>query len=217
MSKEDMQKYKEVYDNLKTPERWKTNVKTLMQEEMKKEASQPDDIQRMTEDDFTDNKESRVVDIHSKKKFSRRYKTMLSVSGIAAAILFVFMFNVTKSPQFVTPMKDGEVQAEVAMKDTTLYFEIQEDDKSSNTDVMAGKQENNSGFQIKVDNETGEVVVEDDAIPSYIRGTEVYLTITVTDEGYQYTAVYDKDGEHCEITRSGMTQKEFIQLLYKML
>ena len=73
MNNEDMQKYKGVYDNLKAPEQWKTNIKALMREELAKnntptENADSTQIYRM---DFEDNQS--VVDIGSKQKLSMRY------------------------------------------------------------------------------------------------------------------------------------------------
>lgn len=219
MNNEDMQKYKGVYDNLKAPEQWKTNIKALMREELAKnntptENADSTQIYRM---DFEDNQS--VVDIGSKQKLSMRYRMLLTAGGIAAAIILVIVVNLMNGPRFVTPMKDGEIQSVVALKDTNLYFEIQ-DMEETDSSVLAGTGGDQNEINFEIDGETGEIVTSgksDDAgtTPSYIKGIPVYLTITATDEGYRFTASYEKDGRDCEITRVGITQKEFIQLLYK--
>lgn len=219
MNKEEMQTYTEVYDNLKAPEQWKMDIKVLMQDEMAKNNKHLEDTDRARGNHSEFAQEQKVVDIQSKKRLSKGYKMILTAGGIAAAVLLIFTVNIMNGPRFVTPMKDGEIQSEVALKDTNLYFEIQEKEDSA---VLAGKKEDSqSSVTFEID-DTGEVITRDSQadkkrLPSYVKGIPVYLTIIATDEGYQYTAIYEKDGETCEFTRVGITQKEFIRLLFKEL
>lgn len=215
MNKE-IQKYTELYDNLKAPEQWKTDIKALMREELAKNNNNidnNDDMQKI------DSGNQNVIDIQSKKRFSNGYKKIIAIGTIAAAIIFICVVRMMDQPRFITPMNDGSIQSEVALKDTNLYFEIQ--DSENDNAVFAGKQDGDQDSVVfEIDEETGEVVINENKPdtnikPSYIKGVPVYLTITMTDAGYQFTAIYEKDGENIEITRVGITQKEFIKLLYK--
>lgn len=215
MNKE-IQKYTELYDNLKAPEQWKTDIKALMREELAKNNNNidnNDDIKKI------DSGNQNVIDIQSKKRSSNGYKKIIAIGTIAAAIVFVCVVRMMDQPRFITPMNDGSIQSEVALKDTNLYFEIQ--DSENDNAVFAGKQDGDQDSVVfEIDEETGEVVINENKPdtnikPSYIKGVPVYLTITMTDAGYQFTAIYEKDGENIEITRVGITQKEFIKLLYK--
>ncbi|MDO5156514.1 MAG: hypothetical protein Q4D51_11170 [Eubacteriales bacterium] len=220
MNKEGMQTYTEVYNNLKAPEQWKTDIKSLMRDELTKNNNHIDNMNSMQRNHLESVENQKVVNIQSKKRLSKGYKMILTAGGIAAAVLLIFTVNIMNGPRFVTPMKDGEIQSEVALKNTTLYFEIQEKEDSA---VLAGKQDDSqSSVTFQIDGDKGEVITSDNQAdekgsPSYVKGIPVYLTIIATDEGYQYTAVYEKDGETCEFTRVGITQKEFIRLLYKAL
>lgn len=219
MSNKDIQKYKEVYDNLKAPEQWKTDIKALMREELTKNntpTGNADDIQ-MNPIEFAHNQ--RASDIRRKKKSSVGYRMLITAGGIAAALILIITVSQMNAPRFVTPMKDGEIQSVVALEDTNLYFEIQDTESEQDSSVLAGTSDDGNEITFDIDKETGEIITSDgaDITPSYINGTPVYLTITETDEGYRYTASYKKDGRDCEITRTGITQKQFIKLLYKEL
>lgn len=208
--KEEIQKYTEVYDNLKAPEQWKTDLKALMREELAKNedhAGDKEDVQR------------KPFDVQSKRRLPKGYKKILMAGAIAASFLLVCTVKMMDGPRFITPMKDDVVQSEVVLKDANLYFEIQKDEQD--TGIWAGKDDGNqTPVTFEIDEETGEIVTSKkpcggNSKPSYIKGIPVYLTITITDEGYRYTAIYEKKGEMIEITRSGMTQKDFIEILYR--
>lgn len=218
MSDENMQDYKEVYDNLKAPEQWKTEIKALMREELKKNENEKMDSEQSDGEKATD--EHGVIGFEKRRKSFGIYRNLLLVGGIAAALFLIVTIYPINGPKFVTPMKDDDVQAVVALKDTELHFEIQ-NDAQQDVAVMAGKDgTDGNGVHFEVNDETGEIVTDGKAQdagvePSIIKGIPVCLTVTETENGYQYTAAYEKDGEKCELTRSGVTQKEFIKLLYK--
>lgn len=221
MNNKDMQKYKEVYDNLKAPEQWKTDIKALMREELAKNAPPTENADRSRSIRKGFAQEQSVVDIGSKKKSPMSYGMFLTAGGIVAAIILLLVVNLMNGPRFITPMKDDEILSVVVLKDTSLYFEIQ-DMEEADSFVLAGTSGIQNEIIFEIDEETGEIVTSgksDDAgiTPSYIKGIPVFLTITATEEGYRYTASYEKDGQDCEITCTGITQKEFIQLLYKKM
>ncbi len=161
--------------------------------------------------------------------------------GMVAAALCVVVICLLVWPGrgavYITPMEDGVCHDRVELKDGVLYFQservvISVTPNAGNTtsgekpDKTGVGEEDVSPVEVVTAKSGGTLVLyRQDSLTlpevteegwSHIGGQQVYVTVLKT-EGIRYQATYEKDGEVCEITGEGVSQKEFIDYLYQKI
>lgn len=207
--------FKEAYEKIKAPASLKSETLTLMRTEMGQPLSQ---------------------------RRQKSGKTAAVWGGVLAgaalcAALICLLFLPGREAVYITPMEDGVHQDTVELKDGVLRFLSERIYISVTPSVgsVTGDPENQEqtddwevgGPAEEITAQSGGTLTlyrkdssELPEIPegdwSYIGEQQVYVTALKT-ETVRYQAIFEKDGMVCEITGAGVTQKEFIDYLYKKM
>lgn len=160
------------------------------------------------------------------------------VAGAAlCAVLICLLFLPGRGAVYITPMEDGVHRDTVELEDGVLRFlseriiisvtpsagsvtgdrenPEQTDDRKENCPVEEITAQSGGTLTLyRKDSSALPEIPEEDW--SHIGGQQVYVTALKT-ETVRYQASFVKDGAVCEITGTGVTQKEFIDYLYKKI
>lgn len=158
------------------------------------------------------------------------YFGALAAAMAAALALFLFWPG---GAVYVTNMEDGVYYDEVELKDGVIRFTAGRVAISISPNagtVVFGQEseaagEDTEGLQETIETKSGGTIVFREtgtlSLPefseeswSYIGEQQIYVTVLKTSQT-RYQAVYEKDGKAYEITGEGVTQKEFIDQLYR--
>ncbi|MGN1147769.1 MAG: hypothetical protein ACI4TB_05060 [Lachnospiraceae bacterium] len=158
--------------------------------------------------------------------------------AVLCAVFLCLVFLPRQGAIYITPMEDGVYYDRVELEDGVLTFhserviisvtpnagnitggekKTEETDTDGEEGCLAEEVTTQSGGTIvfcKEDSLTLPEIPEADW--SYIDGQRVYVTALKT-ETIRYQATFERDGKVCEITGEGVTQKEFIDYLYKKI
>ncbi len=213
MSELDKKTFETVYRQLKAPEDLKADTLSKMLEENGK----------------------RKKDVKGRKRVFQY--GALAAALCAAVICFILIRPMGIS--FVTPMEEGVYYDEVELKDGVIHFvknrvaisikpnagtvvigqdNYKDADESENAD--SGKAEEKitkSGGSIsfqKISALNLPEIAEENW--SYIGEQKIYVTVLNTNE-IRYQATFEKDGVAYEVIGINVTQKEFIQELYRYI
>lgn len=203
--------YEELYGQLKAPEEWKVAIKEQMRQAVEQE-----------------NKENKATVTSINKRKKNVFRAFYAVAGVAAAamICIVVLPFGKKSSIYKVPMKEGTYYEEVLLKQGELHFNEKEKDLFGELGLTFGqgtgelKQEEKTTYD--VGNGTVTVtLVEDVKMPekkgnySNINGTEMFITTETDQDEKNYKAEYVKDGNMITVEGNQVTQKEFVEFLYK--
>lgn len=210
---------KEAYSQIKAPEDWKKEILLKMQEE-----------------DKVIRENGKEVKPDSQKLIKGKKIQVFVSAGImicVAAILLFFLLP--KQAVYVTPMKPGEYYESVELKDGIINFKtermvisVSPNAGQIGEDAPENKQDDNAAHLLdskdltsggtlilrQNDNPLMKTIADDEW--SYIGKQKVYVSVLKTKE-QRYQAIYEKDGRPYEIIGTGVTQKEFIDYLYKQI
>lgn len=161
-----------------------------------------------------------------------------AAAAVLCAVFLCLVFLPRQRAVYITPMEDGVYYDRVELKDGVLIFHSErviisvtpntgnmmggekkpeETDTNGEEGCLAEEETTQSGGTLifcKEDSLTLPEIPEADW--SYIDGKRVYVT-TLKADTIRYQATFEKDGKVCEITGEGVTQKEFIDYLYKKI
>lgn len=207
--------FKEAYEKIKAPASLKSETLALMRTEVRKSLPQ---------------------------RQQKRAKTAAVWGGglagaVLCAALICVLFLPGREAVYITPMEDSVHQDTVELEDGVLRFLSERifisvtpsvgsaSGDRENSEQADDREENGPAEEIttqsggtltlyrKDPSELPEIPAED---WSHIGGQQVYVTALKT-ETVRYQAIFEKDGMACEITGTGVTQKEFIDYLYKKM
>lgn len=206
--------FQETYGKVQAPEDLKAETLTLMEAESGKEKA------------------------HRNRP---KQKIIWCCGSVAAAFCVVFIglsLLFKQGPVYITPMEDGVHYDRVELEDGVLNFWSERvmisvtpnggnaaDRVDASDETVVNEEEGGSIERVK--SQSGGTLVyliqEDLCLPklpdsdwSIIDGQRVYVTVLKT-EIIRYQATFEKEGRVCEVTGEGVTQKEFIDFLYKKI
>lgn len=160
-----------------------------------------------------------------------------SVAAVFCAVFIGFSLFSKQGPVYITPMEDGVHYDRVELEDGVLNFWSERvmisvtpngGNAADRTDAPDETViEEDVGPRERVISQSGGTLVyliqEELSLPevpdsdwSFIDDQRVYVTVLKT-ENIRYQATFEKEGRVCEITGEGVTQKEFIDFLYKKI
>lgn len=182
---------------------------------------------------------SKVLEENGKRKAVKGRKRVFQYGALAAALCAAVICFILIRPlgiSFVTPMEEGVYYDEVELKDGVIHFvknrvaisikpnagtvvigqNDKDADESENAD--SGKAEE------KITKSGGSISFQKIAalnLPeiaeenwSYIGEQKIYVTVLNANE-IRYQAAFEKDGVAYEVIGTNVTQKEFIEELYR--
>ncbi len=207
--------FEEAYGNVKAPDSLKAETLILMEAENEKQIPQG-------------------------QKASKRRRSVWGC-GLAGAVLcaalICLLFLPGRDAVYITPMEDGVHWDMVELEDGVLRFlsermiisvtpnagngtgdrEGTDPVNDGEADCPVEKITAQSGGTLTLYRQDAQALLN---IPeedwSHINGQQVYVTVLKT-ETIRYQATFEKDGMTWEITGVGVTQKEFIDYLYKKI
>lgn len=207
--------FEEAYGKVQAPDALKTETLALMETE--------------------DEKFSKVPKAHTTRKIV--WGCSVTAAVLCAAVLWLIL-SPGRGAVYITPMEDGAHYATVELEDGILYFQSErvvisvtpnagsitgEGVKTDGT--AAGGEDGLPAEEVTAQSGGTLTLCKQDRmtlpdIPeekwSCIDGRWVYVTVLMT-ENIRYQAAFEKDGMVWEITGNGVTQKEFIDYLYKKI
>lgn len=195
---------KNTYDALQTPDSWKQEILLKMQEEAMKE-------------------ETPTVN----EKKSHKIQFMAGLATLCAAALCLFLI-LPKGTPYVTSIEEGIYYNDIELKNGEIHFvsnrmaisitpnagnafSTTEEAQENPTEVLLCESGGMISFEKTQKSKLPEIA---ESNWSYIEEQLIYVTVLKT-EPVRYQAIYEKDGETYELIGEGVTQKEFIDELYK--
>ncbi len=158
-----------------------------------------------------------------------------AAAALVCAALVIVLFPGNSGAPYVTPMEEGVYYDSVELEDGEIHFVANRVAISVTPNaggIVIGGQSTENENDTEHDPEA-EVLLTDDggmlvfqeteavSLPgiseenwSYIGQQRIYVTVLKTDE-VRYQAVFEKEGTAYEVIGSRVTQKEFIDFLYK--
>ncbi len=195
---------KNSYDALQAPDSWKQEILLKMKEESTKEE---------------------VMTVNVKK--SHKVHFMMGLATLCAAVLCLFLVLPQGTP-YITSMEEGVYYDDIDLKNGEIHFvsnrmaisitpnagngfSVKEEAQENSTEVLLCESGGMISFEKSQKSKLPEIA---ESKWSYIEELPIYVTVLKT-EPVRYQAIYEKDGETYEIIGEGVTQKEFIDELYK--
>lgn len=206
----DKSVFEDIYDKIKAPEELKT-----------------DTLQKM-------------LDENEKRKPGKNraflFRSAALTAVLCAAVICFVLIHPT-GPSYITPVEEGTYYDKVELKDGVIHFVKNRVviSVSPNAGTVTIGQEKQDGAEKndkeefpateKIETESGGVIsfqrtgalsfpeIAEDSW-SYIGEQKIYVTVLNT-ENIRYQAAYEKDGFAYEMTGTNVTQKEFIDELYR--
>lgn len=223
MLKEEFQKG---YQNIKLPD----ELKQAVLSEMKKEAAIQSQIPREKED---------IAEQSSKpQKKSKKFIWKIGAgSAVLCAAALAFLVLRPSGISYVTPMEDGIYYDEVELKDGEIHFvknRVAISIIPNAGHVTIGEEGADKAEAGKETSTLEEITTESGGILSYqetdpvslpeiaeenwskIGECMIYVTVLKTEE-VRYQAVYELDGNTYQVIGTDVSQKEFIDYLYKKI
>ncbi len=208
----DKKAFEEAYNSIKAPADLKADTLEKMVKEDKRQA-QSSDIKRYR--------------IHKKPVVG-----YVSLAMAICGIFFAVFFLRPEEAVYLTAMEDGVFYDEVELKDGVIHFVRnrvaisvtpsaggvvigQETEKADEEKSKTEEVRTESGGVISF-RETAALSLPEIAEEkwSYIGEQKIYVTV-LNMEPVRYQAAFEKEGSACEMTGEGVTQKEFIDELYR--
>lgn len=211
---------KKSYDTLHAPDLLKKETLLKMQE-----AEEQNVIISETLED---------VNVDNNSLYKKNRRTMRIVAGLsavcAAAACFLFVF--LSGTPYVTKMDDGMHYDTVELKNGEINFvskrmAISISPNAGNAFDSLENAEESEGMEEVINCKSGGTLTfaqtKETKLPklsendwSYIDDCSIYVTELKT-EPIRYQAVYELDGETYELIGEGVTQKEFVDELYRRI
>jgi len=174
------------------------------------------------------------ANVGDKSFYYKNKKTLRIVAGLstvcAAAACFLFVF--LSGTPYVTKMDDGMHYDTVELKNGEINFvskrmAISISPNAGNAFDSVGNAEEAEGMEELINCKSGGTLTfaqtKETKLPklsendwSYIDDCPIYVTELKT-EPIRYQAVYELDGETYELIGEGVTQKEFVDELYRRI
>lgn len=208
----DRKAFEEAYNGIKAPADLKADTLEKMIKEDKRQ------IQSMYE-----------------KEYRRRHIPYFGYTALVVAICGIFFAVFFLKPAkavYLTAMEDGVSYDEVELKDGVIHF-VSNRVAISVTPSAAGvvigqeteKADEEKSKTEEIETESGGTIIFREtaafSLPeiaeenwSYIGEQKIYVTV-LNVEPVRYQAAFEKEGTACEMTGEGVTQKEFIDELYR--
>ena len=205
---------KTAYDELHAPDSWKQDVILKMQEEKKNEYKK-ETIQ--TDAESTKSKPKSLRLIH--------FATSAAVLCAAALCLFLIL---PKGAPITTKMEDGIYYEDIELKNGEIHFvsnrvaisispnagsafSTAREAEETPTEVLLTESGGTITFEKTQKSKLPEIAENN---WSYIGELPIYVTV-LKSEPIRYQAIYEIDGETYELIGESVTQREFIDELYK--
>lgn len=217
--------FEKVFDEIKAP-------KDLKEETLAKMFLEDEKVNTVCDK----TKEADKVEVKSAKKktAARIYRFgALALTACAAALCFVLLRPA--GAVYVTPIEDGNYYETVELEDGIISFV--QNRVSISVSPNAGHASLGAEEEKEITEETEEIIAEEeterggslvlkkmsylsfadaeDRNWSYIGEQKIYVTVLNGEEGFK--AVYEKGEAFYELTGINVTQKEFIDFLYKQV
>lgn len=206
---------KTAYDELHAPDSWKQDVILKMQEEEKKNEYKKETTQSDAEATKLKSKSLRLI----------HFATGASILCAAALCLFLILPN---GAPITTKMEDGIYYEDIELKNGEIHFvsnrvaisispnagvafSTAQDAEETPTEVLLTESGGMITFEKTQKSKLPEIA---ESNWSYIGEQPIYVTVLKT-EPVRYQAIYETDSETYELIGEGVTQREFIDELYK--
>lgn len=209
------------YDRIQAPEELKQRTKQLMRERLRleKPAAEGDPV--------GDGKRGGA----KKKSLKNRTAVIGSVALAAAALCITIYAFGGRNGFYVTPVSDESYYAEVEVSDGIIHFAERGEmsgmmPNASKAEAGDGAGENASGEEegetakagnsgsIRIKEGTGSLPKAGEEEYSYVAG-EKFLVTAVKKEEPVYTAYLERDGILYTVTAEGVSQKQFLDYIYR--
>lgn len=166
------------------------------------------------------------------KPFPTKKKKLWPAAALLWAVLLVSFFRGTTEASYVTVMEEGVYYDSVELKDGEILFVtnrvaisitpnaggivLGQEDAEDAAAWNAIEEERTAAGGYLTYQRTGTVSLPDinEKSWSHIGKQKIYVTVLKTEE-VLYQAVFERDGQAFEVTGRNVTQKEFIDYLYK--
>lgn len=197
---------KTAYDELHVPDSWKQDVILKMKEEEKKNECKKETTQS-----------HRLI----------RFATGTAILCAAALCLFLIF---PKGAPITTKMEDGIYYEDIELKNGEIHFvsnrvaisispnagvafSTAQEAEENQTEVLLTESGGMITFEKTQKSKLPEIA---ESNWSYIGEQPIYVTVLKT-EPVRYQAIYETDGETYELIGEGVTQREFIDELYRLV
>ncbi|MBQ8039621.1 MAG: hypothetical protein IJ274_07110 [Lachnospiraceae bacterium] len=197
---------KTAYDELHAPDSWKQDVILKMKEEEKKNECKKETTQT-----------HRLI----------RFATGTAILCAAALCLFLIL---PKGAPITTKMEDGIYYENIELKNGEIHFVSNRvaisispnagaafntalEAEENPTEVLLTESGGTITFEKTQKSKLPEIA---ESNWSYIGEQPIYVTVLKT-EPVRYQAIYETDGETYELIGEGVTQREFIDELYRLV
>ena len=206
-------RFQKCYQNVKLPEDFKAAVLS----EMKQEA------------------------VHVPATFPKRKRANIrligtSVFALCAAAVILFMLRPVGA-SYITPMEEGVYYDTVELKNGEIHFiknrvaisitpnaghvvigGTAKDDMNDEKEIEVLDEITSESGGVLCFQKTGQTYLPEIAQDSwsYIGDTKIYVTVLNTEKA-RYQAVFEKENSACQVVGTDVTQKEFIDYLYKKI
>lgn len=213
MSDINQKDFEKAYCNMKAPDELKT-----------------DTLKRMWEE----NEERKTPEKSASRKKAILFRGFALATALCAAAVVMFLIQ-PKGATYVTPMEEGEYYDKVELKDGTICFvknrvvisispnagtvtigqegqdETEHEDEISEAEEILTKSGGVINYQ-RINAISLPEIAESNW--SYIGDQKIYVTV-LNAADIRYQAVFEKNGTAYEMTGTNVTQKEFIDELYR--
>ena len=197
---------KTAYDELHAPDSWKQDVILKMKEEEKKNKCKKETTQS-----------HRLI----------RFATGTAILCAAALCLFLIL---PKGAPITTKMEDGIYYENIELKNGEIHFvsnrvaisispnagavfSTEQEAEENQTEVLLTESGGMITFEKTQKSKLPEIA---ESNWSYIGEQPIYVTALKT-EPVRYQAIYETDGETYELIGEGVTQRDFIDELYRLV
>lgn len=181
--------------------------------------------------DGAEPKSAKTGDGYLSRRKMLRYS--IPAAALLCAVIVLSFFKGTQGASYITDMEYGTFYDEVKLKDGEIRFVTnrvnisvtpnaggitigQEREEVTDSEIIEEKSTEGGGRLIY--QKASEAVLTDPEEKnwSYIGEQKIYVTVSKTSET-RYQAVFEKDGQVYELIGTAVTQKEFIDHLYRII
>ena len=214
------EEFLKLYDNIKTPEEWKTDIKEKMHRaELEETGEQAAPISRPT----------------IRKKPAGIFFSTAAVICAAAAAVFIFALRTDNAPIYITDFDDSIFCSNIELTDGEVHFNrrgeeisiinglgvggpARDNDDNHYTSSTIESYKLESGGAVTVNRSfSSNVPFLDNDEWSEICGKKVLITVSGSENNFTYKAFYQDNSDMITVEGRDVSQKEFIDFLYNII
>ncbi len=214
------EEFAKLYDNIKTPEEWKNDIKEKM---------------HRAELEKTEERSASVIRPTVRKKPVRILFSAAAAICAAAAAVFIFALNTDNDSIYITDFDDSTFCKDIELTDGAVHFnrrgqEISitnglgiggpghNDDDENDEALPSEVYELENGGTVTVKKSINNTVpFSDNDEWSEICGRKILITVSGGENNFIYKAFYQDASDMITVEGSNVTQREFIDFLYKKI